>query len=158
MNTFNTVVKFFVDCGPFLYPSLLMMAVGLAIAVERYIFLSKARSENRKMWEQVLPLLQAGKFREVAALAGKSESAIGKIISNGLERMASARRRDDIDHAMEEGALFGHGVDLDKSRLGSSHLHETAESIEFTRVAVGLLELVALDYLGRAVSAGGILG
>ena len=82
MNTFNTVVKFFVDCGPFLYPSLLMMAVGLAIAVERYIFLSKARSENRKTWEQVLPLLQAGKFREVAALASKSESAIGKIIGN----------------------------------------------------------------------------
>jgi biopolymer transport protein ExbB len=105
MNTFNTVVKFFVDCGPFLYPSLLMMAVGLAIAVERYIFLSKARSENRKTWEQVLPLLQAGKFREVAGLAGKSESAIGKIISNGLERMASARRRDDIDHAMEEGMM-----------------------------------------------------
>jgi biopolymer transport protein ExbB/TolQ len=105
MNTFNTVVKFFVDCGPFLYPSLLMMAVGLAIAVERYIFLSKARSENRKTWEQVLPLLQAGKFREVAALAAKSESAIGKIISNGLERMVSARRRDDIDHAMEEGMM-----------------------------------------------------
>jgi biopolymer transport protein ExbB/TolQ len=105
MNTFNTVVKFFVDCGPFLYPSLLMMAVGLAIAVERYIFLSKARSENRKTWEKVLPLLQAGKFREVTALAAKSESAIGKIISNGLERMASARRRDDIDHAMEEGMM-----------------------------------------------------
>jgi len=31
MNTFNTVVKFFVDCGPFLYPSLLMMSLGLAI-------------------------------------------------------------------------------------------------------------------------------
>ena len=105
METFNTVVKFFVDCGPFLYPSLLMMAVGLAIAVERYIFLSKARNENRKMWDKVLPLLQAGKFREVAALASKSESAIGKIISNGLERMASARRRDDIDHAMEEGMM-----------------------------------------------------
>ncbi len=105
METFNTVVKFFVDCGPFLYPSLLMMAVGLAIAVERYIFLSKARNENRKMWDKVLPLLQAGKFREVAALASKSESAIGKIISNGLERMASARRRDVIDHAMEEGMM-----------------------------------------------------
>ena len=33
MNTFNTVVKFFVDCGAFLYPSLLMMALGLAIGI-----------------------------------------------------------------------------------------------------------------------------
>jgi biopolymer transport protein ExbB/TolQ len=105
MNTFNTVVKFFVDCGPFLYPSLLMMAVGLAIAVERFFFLSKARAENRKLWEKVLPLLQAGKFREVAGLASGSDAAIGKIIANGLERMHSARRREDIDHAMEEGMM-----------------------------------------------------
>ena len=58
MNTFNTIVKFFVDCGPFLYPSLLMMALGLAIAVERFIFLNRARADNRKLWDQLLPMLQ----------------------------------------------------------------------------------------------------
>jgi biopolymer transport protein ExbB/TolQ len=105
MDTFNTVVKFFVDCGPFLYPSLLMMAVGLAIAIERFLFLSKARSENRKLWDKVLPLLQGGKFKEVASLAAGSDSAIGKIVANGLERMRSAARREDIDHAMEEGMM-----------------------------------------------------
>ena len=106
MNTFNTVVKFFVDCGPFLYPSLLMMSLGVAIAIERFMFLNRARSENRKLWEQVLPMLQAGKFKEVARLAGSSESAIGKIVSNGLERMHSSdHRREDIDNAMEEGMM-----------------------------------------------------
>jgi biopolymer transport protein ExbB/TolQ len=105
MNAFNTVVKFFVDCGPFLYPSLAMMAVGLAIAVERFVFLRRARSENRKLWDQVLPLLQGGKFKEVHGMATASESAIGKIVSNGLTRMHSARRREDIDNAMEEGMM-----------------------------------------------------
>ncbi len=105
MDTFNTVVKFFVDCGPFLYPSLTMMAVGLAIAIERFLFLSKARSENRKLWDKVLPLLQGGKFKEVAGLVAGSDSAIGKIVANGLERMRSAARREDIDHAMEEGMM-----------------------------------------------------
>ena len=105
MNTFNTVVKFFVDCGPFLYPSLLMMALGLAIAIERFVFLRKARSENRKLWDQVLPLLQAGKFKDVHQLASNSDSAIGKIVSNGLTRMSTARRREDIDNAMEEGMM-----------------------------------------------------
>jgi hypothetical protein len=62
MNTFNTIVKFFVDCGPFLYPSLLMMALGLAIAIERFIFLNRARADNRKLWDQLLPMLQSGKF------------------------------------------------------------------------------------------------
>jgi biopolymer transport protein ExbB/TolQ len=105
MDTFNTVVKFFVDCGPFLYPSLAMAALGMAIAIERFVFLRKARNENRKLWDQVLPLLQAGKFKDVHQLADKSESAIGKIVSNGLTRMQSARRREDIDNAMEEGMM-----------------------------------------------------
>lgn len=105
MNTFNTVVKFFVDCGPFLYPSLLMMSLGVAIAIERFMFLNRARRENRKLWDQVLPMLQAGKFKEVASVTGNSASAIGKIVSNGLTRMQSARRREDIDNAMEEGMM-----------------------------------------------------
>jgi biopolymer transport protein ExbB/TolQ len=105
MNTFNTVVKFFVDCGPFLYPSLAMMTIGLAIAIERFIFLRRARSENRKLWDQLLPTLQAGKFKEAAGMVSNSEAAIGKIVSHGLARMASARRREDIDHAMEEGMM-----------------------------------------------------
>ena len=105
MNTFNTVVKFFVDCGPFLYPSLAMMAIGLAIAIERFLFLNRARSENRKLWDQRLPMLQGGKFKEAAGAVAGSEAAIGKIVSHGLARMASARRREDIDHAMEEGMM-----------------------------------------------------
>jgi biopolymer transport protein ExbB/TolQ len=105
MDTFNTVVKFFVDCGPVLYPSLAMMALGLAIAIERFLFLRKARSENRKLWDQVLPLLQKGQLREVKALADSSESAIGKIVANGLARLPSARHREDIDNAMEEGMM-----------------------------------------------------
>jgi biopolymer transport protein ExbB/TolQ len=105
MNTFDTVVKFFRDCGPFLYPSLAMLTLGLAIAIERFIFLRKTRAENRKMWDEVLPLLQKGQFKEVHAMTSASDSAIGKIVSNGLERMKSARRREDIDHAMEEGMM-----------------------------------------------------
>ena len=67
MNAFNTAVKFFQDCGLFIYPSLLIMSLGLAIAIERLVFLARARSENRRTWEQVLPMLQGGRFKvEVA--------------------------------------------------------------------------------------------
>jgi biopolymer transport protein ExbB len=105
MNAFDTAVKFFVDCGPFLYPSLLMLAVGLAIAIERFMFLSRARSANRALWDQVLPMLQGGKFKEVASMTAQSDSAIGKIVNNGLTRLPSARHREDIDNAMEEGMM-----------------------------------------------------
>jgi biopolymer transport protein ExbB/TolQ len=98
-------VKFFQDCGLFIYPSLLIMATGLAIAIERFVFLQKARSENRKVWDQVLPLLQRGQFREVHLITGKSDAAVGKIINNGLTRMQSPGRREDIDASMEEGMM-----------------------------------------------------
>jgi biopolymer transport protein ExbB len=105
MNTYQTVVKFFVDCGPFLYPSLTLMALGLAIAIERFIFLRRARADNRRVWEQVLPMLQSGRFREVHGITARSDSAIGKIVANGIERMGGTRKREEIEHAMEEGMM-----------------------------------------------------
>ena len=50
MDTFSTVVKFFQDCGLFIYPSALIMALGIAISIERFLFLTKARNQNRKVW------------------------------------------------------------------------------------------------------------
>ena len=68
MDPLSTVIKFFQDCGLFIYPSALIMALGVTIAVERFIFLSKARSQNRKVWAQVLPMLQKGQFRDVQSV------------------------------------------------------------------------------------------
>ena len=105
MNAFNTAVKFFQDCGLFIYPSLLIMAIGLAIGIERYIVLNKARSENRKLWSHVLPMLQNGRFKEVQNVTANSDAAIGKIVNYGLTRMQSPGRREDFDAAMEEGMM-----------------------------------------------------
>ena len=60
MDPLSTVIKFFQDCGLFIYPSVLIMALGVTIAIERFIFLTKARNQNRKIWSQVLPMLQKG--------------------------------------------------------------------------------------------------
>src|SRR4051794_5039103 len=105
MNAFDTAVKFFQDCGLFIYPSVLIMALGVTIAVERFVFLNKARSQNRKVWAQVLPMLQDGRFKDVQSIAQKSDAAVGKIVSYGLTRMQSPGRREDYDAAMEEGMM-----------------------------------------------------
>jgi biopolymer transport protein ExbB/TolQ len=105
MNAFDTAVKFFQDCGLFIYPSILIMALGVTIAVERFVFLNKARAQNRKVWAQVLPMLQDGRFKDVQSLAAKSDAAVGKIVTYGLVRMQSPGRREDYDAAMEEGMM-----------------------------------------------------
>ena len=101
----DSAIKFFQDCGLFIYPSLLIMATGLSIAIERFVFLQRARVANRTDWTRLLPMLQNGKWNDVMGLAEKSDSAIGKIVHNGLARLQSSRRREDIDAAMEEGMM-----------------------------------------------------
>ena len=105
MTLIDTSVKFFQDSGLAIYPSILIMAVGLAIAVERFIFLKRAGTENRKLWAHLLPMLQGGRLKEVQNAASNSDAAVGKIVSNGLQRMQSPARREDIDAAMEEGMM-----------------------------------------------------
>ena len=105
MSTIDFVVKFFQDSGVFIYISVLIMAVGLGIAIERFVVLARARAENRKLWDQMQPMLQSGRFKEVQNVAIASDAAIGKIVANGLQRMASPGRREDVDAAMEEGMM-----------------------------------------------------
>ncbi len=76
MSIIDFAVKFFQDSGVAIYFSIAIMAVGLAIAIERWVFLNKARAENRKLWAKVLPLLQSGKFKEVHSVASGSDAAM----------------------------------------------------------------------------------
>ncbi len=105
MSILEFAIKFFQDSGVAIYFSIAIMAVGMSIAIERYVFLNRARAQNRKLWAQVLPMLQNGKFKEVHSVTSNSDAAIGKIVSHGLLRMQSPSRREDIDAAMEEGMM-----------------------------------------------------
>lgn len=105
MSIVDFAVKFFQDSGVAIYFSIAIMAIGLSIAIERFVFLNRARSQNSKLWAQVLPLLQGGRFKDALSLVSSSDAAIGKIVANGLERMQSPSRREDIDAAMEEGMM-----------------------------------------------------
>lgn len=105
MSFIDSAVKFFQDSGPAIYPSILIMSLGVTIAIERFIFLRRAGAENRKMWSQLLPMLQGGRLKDVQQLAANSHAAVAKIVTNGLQRMQSPGRREDIDAAMEEGMM-----------------------------------------------------
>ena len=105
MSTMDTIVKFIQDSGMFIYVSMAIMALGMSIAIERFIFLARARQANRKTWDSILPLLKSGNFKEVHGATARSDAAIGLIVHNGISRMQTARRREDIDAAMEEGMM-----------------------------------------------------
>lgn len=105
MSAFETIVKFFQDSGYFIYASVFIMALGLAIAIERFVVLSRARSENARLWSQLLPVLQGGRLKEALGMSTASDAAVARIVANGLERLQSPGRREDVDAAMEEGMM-----------------------------------------------------
>ena len=105
MDIYSALVTFFQAGGLFMYPIVAVLALGVAIAIERYIYLTAARATNQRIWKQVMPLLMNGDYGQAVALTGKSKAALGRILRYGLDRASGATRRDDVEVAMEEGLM-----------------------------------------------------
>ena len=105
MEVYSTIVRFFQEGGVFMYPIVLVFALGLAIAVERYMYLSVTTAKNKVLWKKVTPFLRSGNFSAAADLTSKSKAAIATIMTYGLNRIRSARRREDVEKAMEESLM-----------------------------------------------------
>jgi biopolymer transport protein ExbB len=105
MELIDNIIRFFQEGGLFMYPILLIFAGGLAIAIERWIYLTVVTASNKRTWNKVLPSLNSGDFKGAMEVAGRSKTAIGTILTYGLARARTARRRDDVEVAMEEGLM-----------------------------------------------------
>jgi biopolymer transport protein ExbB len=102
---FYSVVAFFQKGGMFMYPILLVFAVGTAIAVERWIQLNRTRNQNRKMWNLIQPVMAEGDFDKAREMVDEDQSTISQMLAMGLARQGAVRRREDIEIAMEESMM-----------------------------------------------------
>lgn len=105
MEVYTAIVGFFQTGGVFMYPIVLILAAGSAIAVERYVFLSRTKASNQQLWQKLVPLIRTGDYQEAVAIALKSKAAVSRILTGGLERVRSARNPADIETALEEGFM-----------------------------------------------------
>lgn len=105
MGIFYSTIDFFQKGGAFMYPILIVFAIGMAIAFERWIQLSRIRNANRKMWDRLQPIVAKGEFDHARKVVSKDTSTISQMLSLGLARQGAVRRRDDIEIAMEEGMM-----------------------------------------------------
>jgi len=104
-DMFITVVKFFQDGGPFMYPILIVLAIGLAITLERYLHLTVAKAKNRSMIAKLMPLVAKGEVASASKLAKNSTATVSHIFLQGMLHFKSARRRDDFEAAMDESIM-----------------------------------------------------
>jgi biopolymer transport protein ExbB len=99
------VVNFFARGGVFMYPILLVGALATAIAVERYVTLTRLVIKNRNAWNGVEPALTEGDFDKAREITSKDDTAISRLLGMGLARQGAVRRVDDVEKAMRASMM-----------------------------------------------------
>lgn len=102
MHLIQEIFKFIAAGGFWVIPIMTVGALGMGIAAERNFVLNRATKRNAKAWKSVQALLHQGHFEEARELTRNDKSTVSEILGIGLENQGVARRREDIELAMEE--------------------------------------------------------
>lgn len=105
MEVFGTIIRFFQQGGLFMYPIVIILAIGLAIAIERFIFLSRSKADNRKLWEKLQPLLRNNDYASAFEMTSNSKAAVGQVLNYGISRLRTTTDRQEVEMSMEESLL-----------------------------------------------------
>ncbi len=105
MDFMTTIVRFFQNGGPFMYPIAVVLVIGLAVVVERWMFLTHAKVSNRRAFNRIMPLLSKKDYKGILNFAKSDSAPVARIIASGVARMGQTQRRDEIEFAMEEGVM-----------------------------------------------------
>ncbi len=86
-----------------------MTAIGIAIVLERFLYLQSVTRTNRRTWDEFFPLLSKGELDKAKAVADGSNTYIGTIMSYGLARatVTEPRRVDDHPGGQATGQSTG---------------------------------------------------
>jgi biopolymer transport protein ExbB/TolQ len=98
----DTVIRFFQQGGPFMYPIIVVLAIGLTITIERYVYLNACKFQNRRALKKIMTMLDKGEMNSALKATQESNATVSKILAQGLMHFKNARRRDDIEASMEE--------------------------------------------------------
>ena len=107
MDIFYSIVNFFARGGVFMYPILFVAAVAAAIAIERYVTLTRLSIKNRARGRSIEPVLTEGDFDKAREATAKDDTAVSQLHggrSCAPRRGATRRRRREGDAHEPDGA------------------------------------------------------
>jgi biopolymer transport protein ExbB/TolQ len=99
------VVAFFQAGGNFMYPILVILALGLAIGLERFVYLTLTQRKTEKTWGQLLPMLKAKDVERAFNETEGMNTPLARIFNYGFARLSSSSDRVKVEAAMEEGLM-----------------------------------------------------
>jgi len=105
MDFFSSIAKFFQDGGLFIYPIAIVLAIGVAITVERWRFLNREKARNLKAFDDFLPLLRTDDHEKMTLFTRDNDAPVSRMIGCGLDMMRVTKQRADVEQAMSEGMM-----------------------------------------------------
>lgn len=99
------LVQFFQSGGPFMYAILVVLALGLAIALERFIVVTATQAQTNRVWKQLTPLLRANDLQRAGMLLESQSTPLARVLQYGLAKTQANGQREAVESAMEEGIM-----------------------------------------------------
>jgi len=102
MSFIDSIIAFLQNGGSFIYPIALVLVVGLAITIERWLYLSSALSTNQKALVSLQSALKNGDIDVISEQVKNNSAPVLDVLASGIARLSSVKRREDVEYAMEE--------------------------------------------------------
>ena len=100
----SQIARFFREGGFAMWPILLFLAVGIAIMIERLVFLFfKANIKPEEFMARIADLIRKGSIEGAIAAAAEEDAPLARIIEAALRNYRGTER--DIQNAVDEMAL-----------------------------------------------------
>ena len=98
------LVEFFNKGGKFMWGLLFLSIVGVAVIIERAVTLHKARSDVRKLMEQVVGALKKGRLDAAIEVCASIRGPIPQILHAGL--MRAKKGTEAVEKAIETAGII----------------------------------------------------
>ncbi len=109
MEVILGIIGFFRAGGLFMFPIMLILAIGTAIIIERYKFIKKAWTDGNTLWNKLEESIKTNRIEDAIKECRLSEAALPKVLSAGLEKAKGAKlkkeSREELENHLEEAML-----------------------------------------------------
>lgn len=105
LDSYSAIISFFQDGGLFIYPIAFVFAVGIAISIERWLFLTKQKMVNHKAFGELYPFIRSNEQEKMAEFTKSNNTAVSRMIGSALDMLNVSHRRSEVENAMSEGVM-----------------------------------------------------
>jgi biopolymer transport protein ExbB len=131
------MLQLFLKGGPAMYPLLLLSMAALAVVVERLLVLYRARTNTETFMSRIAAALEAQRYDEALAVARKSQGAMTRILTAGLEHIR--RGRAEVERAIESRGNL-EVAKLERGLLLLQAVAKTAPLVGFFGTVSGMIK------------------